>query len=88
MQIAETGRLQRIEDGAPNGGDGNDDGVPDRAESDFARFPLIRRLSDIDVVGTGVCGRPMNVPVHTEDRSVKTPPLPVRFDRLQAKPSA
>lgn len=50
-----------VEDQAPNGGDGNGDGTPDRRQSDVASLPAFDGSSFLTLVLTGGCDRFNNV---------------------------
>jgi PKD repeat protein len=56
-----------VEDGAPNGGDGNGDGVPDRMQGHITSLPSATGLGYITVVTSGGCSQNENVQVFTEE---------------------
>jgi hypothetical protein len=55
------------EDGAPNGGDGNGDGVPDRLQGHVTSLPSATGLGYVTVVTSGGCSQNENVQVFTEE---------------------
>jgi len=55
-----------IEDGAPNGGDGNNDATPDRLQSDVASLPTATGQGYMTLVVTGECRQFNNVQAFTE----------------------
>ncbi len=56
-----------VEDGAPNGGDGNADGVPDRLQSHVTSLPSATGRGYITVELTGGCSQNENVRTQAED---------------------
>jgi len=55
-----------VEDGAPNGGDGNGDGTPDRLQSGVTSLPSSMGQGYITVATSGGCGQSENVRSYTE----------------------